>query len=414
MPESFGQKMRLLLDLPLHKKGSIFWFLFPIILTLSLIVHIVSLNRRKKSYPKINSIKQFHNINLGNIKIICVGNILMGGTGKSPVVQKIASSYLEQGYLVAIASRGVGKNIKPIYFCNKNIVHNIELLSDENREHAEILNMLPNKNNIFYILQNKNRINSLNFLSEEINKNNYHSLKTVFILDDGIQHFACPRDMNICLWSPYLLLNSPNYTMPIGPYREGFGKQSFHHLLNTFDFRFWSRTKESDIKSYKNDIKSALAKYDLPTSKKDILVIYETLYFNLAFNNNKATIGSSINQADLKNILNSCSSISVITGIANPRNLISDLNPVLNGQKINSIFLNDHAQINQKALNLVQKSSTVILTLKDLFRWSQNPIFSDMIKEKNIITCSVKVYFTNMSDEKLDFIPLVNKKFTTA
>lgn len=414
MPESIGQKIRHILNLPLYKKGCIFWLLFPVILLLSFTIHIVSLKRRKKSYLKLNSIEQFRNYNLENIKIICIGNILIGGTGKSPVVQKIARTYLDQGFIVAIASRGIGNNLRSTYYCNKNASENIEFLSDENREHAELLNKFSNRNNIFYILQNKNRVNSLHFLLEEINKNNYNSLKTVLLLDDGIQHFSCPRNINICLWSPSLLLNSPNYAMPIGPYREGFGKQSFNYLLNAFHFRFWSRTKENNTENYKNDIKLALAKYDLATSDKDILVIYETLYFNLTFNNNKIKIGNSINQVDLKNLLNLQSSISIITGIANPRNLISDLSSVLNGHKISTVFLNDHAQINQQALHFIQNSSTIILTLKDIFRWCQNSVFFNMVKNKNIIACSVEVWFMDMNYEKLDFISLVNKNFTTA
>ncbi len=404
MPESFGQKIRHILDLPLHKKGAIFWFLFPIILLLSLIIHFVSLRLRKKSYQKLNSIEQFRKFNLEKIKIICIGNILIGGTGKSPVVQKIAKTYLEQGFLVAIASRGIGKNIKPVYFCNKNSHNGIELLSDENREHAEILNMFAAKNNIFYILQDKKRINSLNFLLNEIDKNNFHSLKTVIILDDGIQHFACPRDINICLWSPYLLLNSPNYTMPIGPYREGFGKNSFQHLLNTFEFRFWSRTKESDIQKFQSDIHLALNKYNLTLNNKDIIVKYKNLYFDINYNDNKIKIGSPINQADLKANLSLQNSISIITGIANPKNFLSDLNSILSDNKVNTIFMDDHAPINQKALDLIQNSSTVILTLKDVFRWYQNPIFFNIIKGKNMIACGVEVDFTNIRNEKLDFI----------
>ncbi len=402
MPESFGQQIRHLLDLPLHKKGAIFWFLFPIILILSLIIYFVAFKRRKKSYPTLNSIEQFHSFNLEKIKIICIGNILIGGTGKSPVVQKIARSYLKQGYLVAIASRGMGKNIKPVYFGNKNNQNSIELLSDENREHAEILNMYSTKNDIFYILQDKNRINSLNFLLNEINQNNSNFLKAVLILDDGIQHFACPRDINICLWSPYLLLNSPYYTMPIGPYREGFGKNSFQQLLNAFEFRFWSRTKESNIQKFKSDIQLALNKYNLIINKKDILVTYKTLYFNLIYKDNKITIGSSINQAELKGNLSLQNSISIITGIANPKNFLSDLSSILSSNKVNTIFLDDHAPINLKALDLIQKSSTVILTLKDMFRWYQNPIFFNMIKGKNMIACGVEVNFENMDNTEID------------
>lgn len=407
MPESFGQKLRTFLDLPLHKKGVLFGFLFPILLIFSLIIHVVSLNRRKKSYPKLSSLRQFQNFDLKNIKIICVGNILIGGTGKSPVVQKIAQTYLSQGFIVAIAARGVGSNIKSIYFCNKNSNHDIEFLSDENREHAELLHKYSNEKNIFYVLQNKSRLNSLYFFLNELSMKNDPSLNAVLILDDGLQHFACPRNINICLWSPHFLLESPPYPMPIGPYREGFGKQSFQHLLNAFHYRFWSRTKEECLQNYQVKMKEALSKYDLEPNEKDILVVYNTVYFDLAYKNNKVTIGNVIKTTDLKNTLTLQTPISIITGIANPKNFMNDLKEVFNVDNIKTIFLDDHAKLNQKALALIQNSRTIILTLKDVFRWCQDPTFLDLIKEKNIIACAVAVSFKKVNNEEVDFSLLI-------
>ena len=57
--------------------------------------------------------------------------------GKSPIVQAITKEFLKKNYIVAIASRGMGKNIKPIYV-NSFDPSGIEFLSDENREHFEL------------------------------------------------------------------------------------------------------------------------------------------------------------------------------------------------------------------------------------------------------------------------------------
>lgn len=337
MPESFGQKIRKKLDLPLSKKGIEFWFLFPFFIIFSLTIHFVSFIKRKRSYLNFKFFNDDNNP-FEKIKCICIGNVLIGGTGKSPVVQKIALSFLNEGWVVAIAARGIGKNINPYYICSMDEKQGINSLSDENREHYEILKKsFPNK--IFYILQNKTRIKSLQFLLSEIKKNNYNSEKTIFIMDDGLQHFSCPRDINVCLWSPILLLNSPNFAMPIGPYREGFGKTSFQNLLQTFDFRFWSRTQISHLSKYQNDIGFSLSKYSLFPNEKDFSIIYNILYFSLSFFDNKISLGSTMNESDAKNKIDGQKPICVVAGIAHPKNFLKDLNGILSGyNNINTLF----------------------------------------------------------------------------
>ncbi|APJ04834.1 tetraacyldisaccharide 4'-kinase [Silvanigrella aquatica] len=402
MADSIGQKIKVFLENPLYKKGSLFPFLFPILLTLSLIIHLISLNRRNKSYKKITDIKSVPDYNFDNLKLICIGNILIGGTGKSPVVQKIAKTYLDKGFIVAIAARGIGKNIKSIYCNNTDPVKNLDFLSDENREHFELLNKHSENKGIFYILQNKKRIESLQFLLNEIKNKNYHNLKAILILDDGLQHFSCPRDVNICLWSPELLLESPYYAMPMGPYREGFGKNSFQRLLNCFDFRLWSRTKENDKEEYKSKIKLSLKRFNLEPNKKDIIAVYRTNYFNIKFIENKIKLENFKLESELNHFFTSSNSVTIITGIANPKNLISDLSSLINKKNVITLFLNDHGELNHSAIQLIKNSTIMIMTLKDIFRWASHPIFIDLIKEKNIIGCSVDVHFETLDNIKTE------------
>ena len=44
--------------------------------------------------------------------VICVGNITVGGTGKTPVIERIASLLIDQGFHVAVVSRGYRRNTK--------------------------------------------------------------------------------------------------------------------------------------------------------------------------------------------------------------------------------------------------------------------------------------------------------------
>ena len=57
----------------------------------------IFLNFLKKKFVKV---KKFQ------IPVICVGNIYLGGTGKTPVVERFAKELLKKGRKVAVLSRG--------------------------------------------------------------------------------------------------------------------------------------------------------------------------------------------------------------------------------------------------------------------------------------------------------------------
>ena len=46
------------------------------------------------------------------VPVVCVGNITLGGTGKTPIVRDLARSLLKAGYKVGILSRGYGGRLK--------------------------------------------------------------------------------------------------------------------------------------------------------------------------------------------------------------------------------------------------------------------------------------------------------------
>jgi tetraacyldisaccharide 4'-kinase len=375
------------------------------LIIISILIHFISKKRREISYPNKSILNIKENLNIDYFNIICVGNIIIGGTGKSPVVQKMAQIFLAQGYIVAIASRGIGQNIKNIYVNNLSNTNDINNLSDENREHFEILKKLSKKESIFYVLQNKRRLFSLEFLINEIKtKNTLHNLKCVVILDDGLQHFECPRDINICLWSTDIVQNSPHFCMPIGPFREGFGKKSFQNLLLSFNYRFWSRTSFINIENYKQQMKDCLNKFSLELSNKDIIVTYLNSYFMLDIQDSSIKIGKEVTIQDLNLFFKSQKSIGFIAGIANPNKLFLDLKNTFKLNKLDSIFLDDHGKLTKKAIDLINTSDSIIFTLKDFFRWCQQPVFLNMIKNKNIILCSIEVSFRGLDNDEIDII----------
>ena len=118
-----------------------------------------------------------------NIPVVCIGNIYMGGTGKTPL-----------SLLLAKELKTLGK--KPVIIK--------KFYKDHKDEH-----LLIRKRGIPLILE-KNRADSLKLAEKEFD---------IAILDDGFQDYKIIKDLNIlCFHSKQLIGNG--YIFPSGPLRE--------------------------------------------------------------------------------------------------------------------------------------------------------------------------------------------------
>lgn len=120
-------------------------------------------------------------------KIISVGNITVGGTGKTPVVIAIAKFLQQQNKSVAILSRGYGRKSTGTQLVTdgKTNPANWETVGDEPMLMAKHLSDIP-------VVVDENRIRGGKYL---INK--FHP--EIIILDDGFQHRKIYRDIDIVL-----------------------------------------------------------------------------------------------------------------------------------------------------------------------------------------------------------------------
>ena len=382
MNESFSLKIRRIFNSPLNQKPLWFQYLFPLFFLFSYFIFLIAKNRRKKSYVAQN---------FENIKIICVGNVLMGGTGKSPLVQKIAQEYLEKGGFVAIASRGISHNKNTIYM-NPMELDKIKFLSDENREHFELLKF-KNLSQKLFIFQDTKRIQSLNYFKEQLNKIGVKE-NAVFILDDGLQHFACPRNINLCVWQPEYLFSSPPYPFPIGPYREGFGQKSFEKLLTLFDFRVWSRTKNQNLSIFLQQIMSCKEKYHIPSDQKDIVLNYELSLLNVEVKRNDFVL------SPVEKLSSLClQTVGLVTGIAQPDVFINDMKSLLpQTQNWNSLKLDDHASYTK----FVHKIN--LFLQNHFFRWIEEEDFQKSLEGKVIFVCRIELTFYDIMGNKINLL----------
>lgn len=104
------------------------------------------------------------------VPVISIGNLTVGGTGKTPFVEWVARYFHEAGFLTTILSRGYG---------------NTSGANDEALMLAENLPDVPH-------LQDPDRVSLANTAIDELEAE-------VLVLDDGFQHRRLHRDLDIVL-----------------------------------------------------------------------------------------------------------------------------------------------------------------------------------------------------------------------
>ncbi|MDH3974497.1 MAG: tetraacyldisaccharide 4'-kinase [Deltaproteobacteria bacterium] len=141
-------------------------------------------------------------------KVISVGNITVGGTGKTPVVEYIARQLTEKGLKVAILSRGYkGNSDGPVNVVSdgKSVLMEPGQAGDEPYMLARRLKKIP-------VIVGPDRYETGTYAL-----NNFKI--DALILDDAYQHIRLKRDINI------LLIDSERgfgngHLFPRGPLRE--------------------------------------------------------------------------------------------------------------------------------------------------------------------------------------------------
>ena len=139
-----------------------------------------------------------------NIPIIVVGNITAGGTGKSPVVTKLAQELVKSGYQPGILSRGYAAKLEDTSYL---------VSSDDSADYVgdEPLMMALSLPNIPVVVD-RDRLRGAQYLQQT-------SSVDVIICDDGLQHYRLPRDIEIAVLDSERGVGN-GYLIPVGPLRE--------------------------------------------------------------------------------------------------------------------------------------------------------------------------------------------------
>tara|TARA_B100000700_G_scaffold315113_1_gene402706 strand:+ start:132 stop:1133 length:1002 start_codon:yes stop_codon:yes gene_type:complete len=273
---------------------------------------------------------QFISIHQSNIPIISIGNLELGGTGKTPLVIYLCHLLIKNNFKPGIISRGYKRKStgRQLVSNGHSILLNQSSAGDEPYFLAKSLNNVP-------IIVDKNRVNASSFISKNFDVN-------VIILDDAFQHRKINRTIDIVL----LNINTPPNKLklfPLGTLRENIKNVSRADILLI--------TKKNTFTDQKN------------------LDYYKNLYFhNKFFTQSNFLIINPITKKELQT--ETLKNTFIFCGIGDPKYLKN----ILKSLKIDLILFKtyaDHHDYDKNTLNelsyLIKKNNVdnIITTEKD-------------------------------------------------
>jgi len=141
------------------------------------------------------------------VPVVSVGNLVVGGSGKTPVTAHVARLLLDRGERPVILSRGYGRREVQdgvvVVSDGRSVLERVERAGDEPFMLAEALPEIP-------VLVCDDR-----YLAGQLAWRKLGA--TVAVLDDGFQHLRLARDVNLLLVSPDDLRDA---VLPAGRLRE--------------------------------------------------------------------------------------------------------------------------------------------------------------------------------------------------
>lgn len=305
-----------------------------------------------------------------DFSIISVGNLSMGGVGKTPHVEYLIR-LLKNNFQIATLSRGYKRNTKGFYIANKKST--FLDIGDEPLQYYNKFTSIP-------VAVDEKRVNGIKQLKEK-----YANLN-VILLDDAYQHRYVKPGINILLTN-YSDLYTNDYILPSGRLRE------WRYGSNRADIIIVSKCPEIlspiDRRGIKEDLKPK---------------IYQEVYFSYLKYGNLIPFTDVAKQ---QNIEPKTGNALLVTGIAKPAPLFDYLNK--NMQSVVHLKFQDHhtftntdlAQIESNFEQITTNNKLIITTEKDLMRLSL-PSIKEKIQHLPIYYLPIEIQFHGGDGEEFN------------
>lgn len=266
------------------------------------------------------------------VKSIVVGNLSVGGTGKSPLVVYLIQQYLQQNKKVATLSRGYGRSTKGVRFAKQS--DTVQEIGDEPLQYKTRFD-----DRIQVIVAEK-RVDGAKAILEK------QPDTEIILLDDAFQHRAVSAGLNI-LVTKYDAPFSKDFLLPTGNLRESKSGASRADVIIV------SKCPESISQSEKDQFERNLCKNG------------QKIFFSTIKYGDLVPI-SNVSVKKVENIL-------LVTGIATPEPLIRHLESQFN---LTHLKFADHhdftdkdiKSIHQKFNTFASRDKIIVTTEKDFMR----------------------------------------------
>lgn len=297
------------------------WLLRKILFPVSLVYGMVVYVRNRLYDWGVFSSKSY------KTPIICVGNLSVGGTGKTPMIELLIS-VLQNKYKVAVLSRGYRR--KSSGFVLAAPESTVEDLGDEPFQ-------IYSKFRDIHVAVDANRQNGISILEREVKPD-------VILLDDAFQHRKVKPGFSILLTAFDSLYKSDWY-LPTGNLRDSKREAQRANILAVT----------------KNPPKSSEEEHTQIKHKLDPKPHQKTLFSYLDYDENLQGNGPLQTISDLVNM-----KITLVTGIANPKPLLYFLNE--NGVSFEHLSFKDHHAFSAQDIEHIKSKPNVLTTEKDYMR----------------------------------------------
>ena len=284
------------------------------------------------------------------IPVISVGNLAVGGTGKTPMVEFLIKKFSRK-YKIAVLSRGYKRKTKGFIIASKK--DNATTIGDEPFQYYSKFKNIK-------VAVDKKRIRGIKKL--------INTGIDMIILDDAFQHRKVIPTYSILL-SDYSNLYFDDYLLPMGNLRESkSGYKRADSIIITKCPENLSENKRQNL------IDKINLKYN------------QHIFFSkIKYSEELFSANNSINISKLSN-----QRVDVITGILNSENLIKHLEE--KGLLINHFKYSDHYNYKEKDI-LKLKDNLIITTEKDYTKLRKFklenlyylPISMEVLAEKTLI-----------------------------
>ena len=260
-----------------------------------------------------------------NIPIISIGNLVLGGSGKTPSIEYLVR-LLSNNYKVAVLSRGYGRKSTGFILADSN--SDAGIIGDESMQYYRKF-----KNIIVSV--DSNRVRGINKLIK------LNSKPEIVLLDDAYQHRRVKPGMSILL-TKFNDLYSEDNIFPLGNLRES------KRNANRADVIIVTKCDENINKDQKRHI---IQKLNIGDNQK--IYFSSIKYSKMVYDKE-----SSKPLSEFKNI-----KFTLVTGIADSSHLINYLND--SGYNFNHILFKDHHDFSNSDIIKIDRNNLIITTEKD-------------------------------------------------